>query len=546
MKKQLFGILVFLLILVSSFAAAEVVIDEAHFPDQNFRKLVLEKIDLDGNGVLNDAEIMAVEIIDCPRRAISSLVGIEFFPALKALDCSNGTGGGSSADNLRENNTLTMLDLSHNTQLTSLECYGNQLEEMILGKKEALTRIDCHENQLIYLDVSECPALRELYCFNNNLAILNLGEKANLTRLDCTGNKNLHELHVDGSPMLSLLACSGASLHELDVSVCSRLEYLDCSRNRIATLDLSHCPRLSQLDCSDNLLTRLDVSGNPLLESFGCSENSLTNLDISGNPSLTWVNCDYNNLAALTFGKNTLLKELNCSNNRLTELDAGRCPALMSLDCGSNLLHALDVSGNQDLRRLNCGNNALTALDLSMNIKLEECICCKNRLKSLDISRNKEMTVLEAYDNELTKLNISVFIQKWKDTRSVRRQETREGYHCFIRKSNSMYKMTETLLIDPYVRVTTTKQDDFGFGIMNEGLKTDVSAINITNNGFGQAYASPGIGELGSVITLSAEPDPGYRLEKWEVLSGDVTIRNNQFILGKQDAEILAVFTPVD
>ena len=97
------------------------------FPDEAFWSYLLKYVDKNRNGTLSQEERYAVKVIDVEKKNIHSLKGIEFFPNLKKLYCSE--------------NQLTELDVSKNTALTELYCWQNQL-----------TSLDC-EN-LGFYDVS--------------------------------------------------------------------------------------------------------------------------------------------------------------------------------------------------------------------------------------------------------------------------------------------------------------------------------------------------------------------------------------------------------
>ena len=88
-----------------------VYINEDNFPDENFRKCLLDKggytSDETGN-YYTPEQIEAVTSIDCWRKDISNLEGIEFFTSLTSLDCGY--------------NNLASLDLTKNTKLASLFC----------------------------------------------------------------------------------------------------------------------------------------------------------------------------------------------------------------------------------------------------------------------------------------------------------------------------------------------------------------------------------------------------------------------------------------
>lgn len=69
--------------------------------------------------------------------------------------------------------------------------------------------------------------------------------------------------------------------------------------------------------------------------------------------------------------------------------------------------------------------------------------------------------------------------------------------------------------------------------------------ISTTVVGNGDAMAFPFSAEAGTVISLSAEPNDGYLFMGWEVVSGDITIEDDQFIMPAGDVEIKALFESI-
>lgn len=193
----------------------DVPIDPAHFPDAKFLEYV-KQFDTDGNGSLSQAELEKVTVIYVLGMGIKDLTGIEFFPELKDLDCSE--------------NQLTQLDVSKNPNLKRLVCYKNKLTS---------------------LDVSGNTSLTELQCYTNQLTSLNLGENANLNKLNCVVNR-LTSLDLSGNANLTILSCSSNLLTSLDVSNNPNLILLDCERNLLTSLNVSKNTELDTLDCSGN------------------------------------------------------------------------------------------------------------------------------------------------------------------------------------------------------------------------------------------------------------------------------------------------------
>ena len=194
-------------------------IDEAHFPDSNFREFVTQKFDTNPkDGTLSKDELAKVTDLNCDKsysgvtddEKIKSLKGIEYFTSLKTLSCRR--------------NLLTELDVSNNSELKSL---------------------DCDENQLSALDVSNHPALEDLSSYHNPLTALN----------------------VSNCPALKTLSCEGDRLlSELDVSSCSALEKLYCDACHLSVLVLGNHPNLMYLNCSENRLTSLNIIGSNAID----------------------------------------------------------------------------------------------------------------------------------------------------------------------------------------------------------------------------------------------------------------------------------------
>ena len=165
--------------------SAGVAIDDTNFPDADFRTFV-KNFDTNKDDSLSDTEIAAVKVINYPHIGITNLKGIEYFTALKILNCLS--------------NQLTTLDVSKNTALTDLYCSGNQLTVLDVSKNTALKTLWCDENQLTVLDVSKNTALKILLCDANQLTALDVSKNTALTRLDCYNNQ-LTSLDVSNTDM---------------------------------------------------------------------------------------------------------------------------------------------------------------------------------------------------------------------------------------------------------------------------------------------------------------------------------------------------------
>lgn len=319
----------------------EIDIDQTNFPDDIFRKFVLEEIDSDGNGKLNPIE-RSIDFITVESMGISSLKGIEYFTNLNGLFCSC--------------NKLTSLDVSKNTSLTGLFCYDNQLTSLDVSNNPALTNFECDNNQLTSIDISNNRALVDFRCSGNKLSSINVRNNRELVTLTCSEN-NLTNLDISNNPLLEVLSCYDNQLTSLDISRNPSLVAVYCNTNQLTTLNTSNNPRLVEFECYENQITSLDTSNNPELDTLFCYDNKLTSLNVSNNLSLGWLWCSYNQIPSLDVSRNTSMVELWCENNKLTNLDVSNSTRMMSLHCYGNQLTSIDISKNLVLHDLICDDN---------------------------------------------------------------------------------------------------------------------------------------------------------------------------------------------
>lgn len=66
--------------------------------------------------------------------------------------------------------------------------------------------------------------------------------------------------------------------------------------------------------------------------------------------------------------------------------------------------------------------------------------------------------------------------------------------------------------------------------------------VTVLTDGSGSAFASEIYAAADDTVTITATPDSGYHFERWEVVSGGVTITGNQFTMPAQPVTVRAVF----
>lgn len=296
------------------YRAADTIVRPAYLqymiPDPNFRAYLLEQgyieeIGENGSRVVVTPAGRAATKIDCSRRGIASLAGIEYFPLLEELNCCM--------------NMISTLDLTQNPRLVKLDCSGNCLKSLDVSHNLELKKLMCgngfvKKNRLETLDVSKNTKLDTLECSGCWLKTLDVSRNRDLIYLNCSRNE-LERLNLGAVPNLKELDCPMNKLSRLDVSRCKALTWISCDRNSLSSLDVSHNRSLNWLSCGENLLTTLDVSHNSVLETLWCNDNQLTTLDLSGNPILRKLYCCNNRLSSLDLSKNKFLEPRNVSDH---------------------------------------------------------------------------------------------------------------------------------------------------------------------------------------------------------------------------------------
>lgn len=337
-------------------------LNATNFPDEKFRSYLNETFGTDDCVVVE-----CVTYIDCSNRGIKDLTGIELFPNLKTLECSN--------------NQLTELTISL-PNLRTLNCYGNQMTALDVSGCPKLDCLICGQNLLEALDVGQNLELTDLRCFDNRLTALDVSKNAKLEYLMCEENR-LTALDVSSNPALVYLVCYTNQLTTLDVSRNLKLDYFACGDNPLGTLDVSKNTELLELYCEKSGLSTLDISNNTKLMYLGCDSNKLTALDLSNNLDLVYLYCEENQLTELDVSKHMKLQYLNCAGNKLTVLylpGTGVEASVFSRIAAffSPATYADEAAGPA-LESLDCSRNYLTSLNASKCEKLEVLLCTENR-----------------------------------------------------------------------------------------------------------------------------------------------------------------------
>lgn len=191
----------FQLILILSFIYITSQAQTINIPDANFKNALLNDDVVDTNGdtagdanadTNNDGEIQLSEAqatmgLDLYDKEITSLEGLENFTNLQSLY-------------VEQNQDLTNIDISQNTELFFLDIEASQITDIDLTNNPNLQYLYLDLNQqLTSLDISENPSIIRLSCVYNQLTSLNIanGNNTDILEFESTGNPDLLCIQVD-------------------------------------------------------------------------------------------------------------------------------------------------------------------------------------------------------------------------------------------------------------------------------------------------------------------------------------------------------------
>lgn len=318
---------------------------QAQINMSRFITLTVEKdsvIKLNFKAAANDTPIK----IKCGSLDTTFTVGTELKPKANRYTAGDNImtiyGDISELHCNKNEESLTAIDPSNNTELTVLSCYSNQISSLDLRNNTQLKSIYCAGNQLSSLDVSNNRLLEELGCGTNNITSINL-----------TNNTELKELY--------------------------------CGSNKIEALDISKNTKLKEIYCGDNKLTSLDLSNNTELTDLSCYSNKLNALDVTKLTKLTKLYCYVNNISNIDISKNTELKNFYCYDNSFST------QALDDIYCSLPNRSGKDAGKIQPVHKSSSTNNDIVVATNKQNAE-------KRNWKVQYYSGNKDIATNGTYD----------------------------------------------------------------------------------------------------------------------------------------------------
>ena len=76
----------------------------------------------------------------------------------------------------------------------------------------------------------------------------------------------------------------------------------------------------------------------------------------------------------------------------------------------------------------------------------------------------------------------------------------------------------------------------------NSVITPTTYTVTVSNDGKGTGTATPSTAAAGTMISLTATPNKGYHFKEWQVISGNVTIKDNKFTMPDGNVEVKAIF----
>lgn len=113
-------------------------------------------------------------------------------------------------------------------------------------------------------------------------------------------------------------------------------------------------------------------------------------------------------------------------------------------------------------------------------------------------------------------------------------------------ETNTTYTIATTTMDMNDTQYRCVVENDIG-KVTSDAATLTVTAIptysiTVETDGNGTAFASPASAPEGTTITLTATPNSGYHFDRWEVVSGNITITNNTFTMPAEPVTVKAVF----
>ena len=340
--------------------------------------------------------------------------------------------------------SLTTLNTSNNTNLTSLDLEGSDITSLDLSANVNLTGLEIDKTSLVELDLSKNTALKYLYAEDiTTLTGLNIQNGANTNiitfetigtpvpciKVDDVSYSTTNWTDIDpitnfnqtGYCIYTQIPDANfeAELNTLgyddianDGKVPTALievvtELIINNKNISDLTGIEDFSSLVTLECESNNLTSIDISNNVLLETLKALDNQITSINTSLNINLKVIDVGNNPISSLDFSNNNLITRLECDRTNISSLDITNLTQLDFLEAHVTNISTLDVSQNSVLRFADLANTNLSTIDVSANTALKTLRISNTQVSSLDLTKNDILETLRTLGTPITELDLS-------------------------------------------------------------------------------------------------------------------------------------------
>ena len=291
---------------------------------------------------------------------------------LQRFDCN------SNDDN------ITALDISHNTELTVLYCYKNALTTLDVGHNNKLKVLYCYGNKFT------SAAIDDIFCSLPDMKGQKSGE--------------IQPALDDSSPDNDIvLAANGKNAIDKNWKV----RYFDDNSDITGFTGNTECSGVVNMSRYITLI--VEKGADILLDIAADAANTPIKIVSGDKEQAITVGTSWTGVKSYTAGDATMTVygdalKLDCSKNgaKVTGLNTSSNAQLQLLFCYKDSISSLDLSNNEELKSLHCFGDKLTSLDVSKNKQLQWLKCHDNRLTSIDVSHNTQLKYMTCYGNDFT------------------------------------------------------------------------------------------------------------------------------------------------
>ncbi len=202
-----------LLLTLFSFFILNCNAQKIHIKDNNLKRALIEQIDKNSNGEIEESEVLETKKLKLDEKNISDISGLEKFKNLTYL-------------NLRKN------QISDFSKLNKIE----SLEELIIGDNKKVEK----------LNLKNLNNLVGLYAFRLGLKEIKLN------------SSKIKNLYLQDNEFLKFETKKFPELYTLNLDGCKQL----------AELDLTQNSKLGQIYLLNTAIKQLNVAGNPVLKTM--------------------------------------------------------------------------------------------------------------------------------------------------------------------------------------------------------------------------------------------------------------------------------------